>query len=268
MIDNKSIQRSLQLLDFYQGPVDGLFGPLTHASIQSALVKHLGVGTTKWLPARREIAYQQLMMHLMGIPVGTIDGVIGPLTRQAVVEWQDRLRDIPGNPTPPKPDTTVILPGDKPINRWPTQASVPQFYGPIGQNQVKVTPPYQLYLYDSRTKVKTISLHTKVAASAERVLNRVLSAYSSEEINKLRLNRYFGSLNVRKMKGGKSWSMHSWGIALDFDANYNQLRWGKDRASFAKAVYDPWWEAWESEGWVSLGRERNYDYMHVQAARF
>lgn len=268
MIDNKSIQRSLQIMDFYQGPIDGFLGPLSNASISSALIKHLGVGTTKWGHARREIAYQQLMMHLIGISVGTMDGIVGPLTQQAIVEWQDRLRDVPGPPTPRTPDGIVIQPGDKPTVRWPNQASVPQFYGPLGQNQVKVTPPYQLYLYDSRTKVHTISLHTKVAASAERVLKKVAEIYSPAQINTLRLNRYFGSLNVRKMKGGKSWSMHSWGIALDFDANYNQLRWGRDRAAFAKPIYDQWWAAWEHEGWLSLGRERNYDYMHVQAARF
>lgn len=27
------------------------------------------------------------------------------------------------------------------------------------------------------------------------------------------------------------------------------------------------WKCWEEEGWVSLGRQRNYDRMHVQAAK-
>jgi len=69
------------------------------------------------------------------------------------------------------------------------------------------------------------------------------------------------------MRGGNSWSMHSWGIAIDFDASRNQLRWGREKAVLAKPVYDAWWKAWEDEGWVSLGQERNYDWMHVQAAR-
>jgi hypothetical protein len=61
--------------------------------------------------------------------------------------------------------------------------------------------------------------------------------------------------------------MHSWGIAFDFDANRNQLRWGKDKAAFGKPAYKAWFEAWESEGAISLGRERNYDFMHTQFAR-
>ncbi|MCA1748660.1 MAG: M15 family metallopeptidase [Sphingomonadales bacterium] len=69
------------------------------------------------------------------------------------------------------------------------------------------------------------------------------------------------------MRGGSSWSMHSWGIAIDFDPANNQLRWGRDRARMAKPAYAPFLNAWESEGWISLGRERNFDWMHVQAAR-
>jgi hypothetical protein len=48
---------------------------------------------------------------------------------------------------------------------------------------------------------------------------------------------------------------------------HNKLQWGRDRAAFASAEYDAWWRTWEAEGWVSLGRTRNYDWMHVQAAR-
>ena len=69
------------------------------------------------------------------------------------------------------------------------------------------------------------------------------------------------------MRGGTRLSTHAWGIAIDWDPERNQLKWGRDRAAFADAAYEPWWQAWESEGWVSLGRERNFDWMHVQAAR-
>ena len=47
----------------------------------------------------------------------------------------------------------------------------------------------------------------------------------------------------------------------------NQLRWGKDKAAFARPEYARWFDLWEEEGALSLGRVRNYDWMHVQFAR-
>ncbi len=76
-----------------------------------------------------------------------------------------------------------------------------------------------------------------------------------------------GSHNFRLMRGGSSLSTHSWGIAIDFDPARNQLHWKAAKARLARSDCIPFWEAWEKEGWVSLGRKKNYDWMHVQAAR-
>jgi hypothetical protein len=54
---------------------------------------------------------------------------------------------------------------------------------------------------------------------------------------------------------------------LDFDPSRNKLKWGRDKANLARPEYDAWWEAWETEGWLSLGRERNFDWMHIQAVK-
>jgi len=86
-----------------------------------------------------------------------------------------------------------------------------------------------------------------------------------EKIKELRLDLFGGCLNVRKMRGGSSWSMHSWGIAVDLDPDKNQLTWGKDRASFAKSEYDPFWKIVADEGWTSLGKAENRDWMHFEA---
>jgi hypothetical protein len=61
--------------------------------------------------------------------------------------------------------------------------------------------------------------------------------------------------------------MHSWGIAFDFDPDRNQLKWDHTRASFARPEYEKWFYLWEEEGAVSLGRARDYDWMHIQFAR-
>jgi hypothetical protein len=97
-------------------------------------------------------------------------------------------------------------------------------------------------------------------------LENVLNIYGENEIDRLRLNRFGGCYNNRRMRGGTQWSTHSWGIALDFDPARNQLTWGRNQAAFAHPVYNDWWRCWEEEGWVSLGRRRNYDWMHIQAA--
>jgi hypothetical protein len=121
--------------------------------------------------------------------------------------------------------------------------------------------------WDKRHVVDKISVHELVHNSAERVFHQIHEAYGHEQIKSLRLDLFGGSLNVRKMRGGNSYSMHAWGIAIDFDPERNQLRWGSDKAVMAKPAYSAFWDMWEAEGWVSLGRSRNYDWMHVQAAR-
>ena len=68
------------------------------------------------------------------------------------------------------------------------------------------------------------------------------------------------------MRGGSSWSMHSWGVAVDLDPDRNRLRWNSSKAYLARDEYKPFWKIVESEGWTSLGRERNYDWMHFQSA--
>lgn len=37
------------------------------------------------------------------------------------------------------------------------------------------------------------------------------------------LKSYDGCFNIRTVRGGKSWSMHSWGVAIDFNASTNQM---------------------------------------------
>lgn len=156
-------------------------------------------------------------------------------------------------------------------NNWPKQdyTSMINFYGPIGENQTTLVLPYSLKLaWDETVAVKRLTCHEKVAESLYTIFEKTLNVYGIKEIQKLRLDLFGGCLNVRKMRGGSSWSIHSWGAAVDIDPDNNQLKWGKDRASLAKPVYNDFWKIVEEEGWTSLGRKRNYDYMHFQACTF
>lgn len=94
----------------------------------------------------------------------------------------------------------------------------------------------------------------------------VLNSYGLDEIKRLRLDKWGGCYNIREIRGGNKMSMYSWGIVVDYDPVRNKLKWGGDKATFAKREYDNWWKCWEDEGWLSLGRQRNFDWMHVQAS--
>lgn len=256
LVEARTLQRYLANNGFAPGPIDGQIGPNTKAAINLLLRARAIPNYTSWGAERRINAACQLFLLDQDIEVGKIDGLIGPQTRYAVEEWVRKSRNI-------EPDEHEIA--HQPTV-WPRQRDVPTFFGEKGQNQVLLELPYTMKLaWDKKKLITKISVHVKVAESAGRAFKKIYEHYGNNLPPGLDL--YGGSLNVRKMRGGNSWSMHSWGIAIDFDPDYNQLSWGRDKARLAKPIYEPFWQAWESEGWISLGRERNYDYMHVQAAR-
>ena len=152
--------------------------------------------------------------------------------------------------------------------KWPKQSDMNKFYGPVGENQTSLILPYPMFLdWEPKTIVKKITCHEKVHDSLKNIFTKTLAAYGLDEIKRLRLDSFGGCLNVRKMRGGSSWSIHSWGAAVDLDPERNQLKWGKDKAAFANDDYQKFWDiVIKDEKWVSLGKSRNYDWMHFQAA--
>lgn len=180
----------------------------------------------------------------------TADGIIGPKTLEAICK---------------------ALNIEEPVcTKWPTQAEVrsgKSMFGKVGQegNLENIVPPYPLY-YEG-TQVKTIRVHKLIASAVKNALQDVLDYYGLEAIRKLGLDQYSGSYNYRKTTSGASYSMHAWGIALDFAAEKNAYSTHKPKASLSVPACDKWWEIWESYGAVSLGRERDVDWMHLQFAR-
>jgi hypothetical protein len=269
-------QRHLRDGGFDPGPVDGQLGPRTEAALDRALAARRNdlapqhadgiLGRSR---RRKVTAYIQLLASDAGIESGAVDGFWGPQTDFAfgVLEHLEELGELP------HPWRDFTGPEANP-NGWPleTEADLRAFYGAPG------TPPKGLVAlpegypslrlsWDLTTSTRKIACHEKVAVSLERVLAGVLEEYGAERIRELRLDRYGGCYSKRKKRGGTSWSTHAWGIALDFDPERNRLQWGRDRAAFARPEYDRWWALWEAEGWISLGRVANFDWMHVQAAR-
>jgi hypothetical protein len=255
------IQAELKRLGHDPGPVDGIAGGKTKAALDrvTALPK-------TWPLERKLTGLIQVTAAENGLDPGPVDGLWGQRTAAAYDELR-HLRLFGVVPAPWRPEGIV---SSNP-NNWPTQrtdAELTAFFGEMGKNQKRITLPYPHRIsWDMDKSVNSFSCNAKVHDSLLRILTKVKDTYGMEGIRELRLDVWGGCLNVRKMRGGDRYSTHSWGIALDYDPENNQLRWGRDRASFARPEYDRWWQIWEEEGWVSLGRQRNFDWMHIQAAR-
>ena len=258
----KIIQESLNKQFNLTLVVDGVMGKKTAAAM--LLVP---VIPAHWNPERRLVGCIQYFCTMEGFDAGAIDGYWGPQTEQGYEELRLKLNG--GQVLPWRTDEGVGGEAEDNSSPWPlqTQDELVKFYGQVGTNQTVITTPYPLKIAWKTEKVITkFSCHEKVADSVKRVLTRVVDHYGNR-IPLLGLDLWGGCLNVRKMRGGNKWSTHSWGIAIDWDPVRNSLKMGKDKAQFAKPEYDMWWKLWEDEGWVSLGRSKNYDFMHVQAAR-
>ena len=239
---NHWLQGQLTAHGFPCGVIDGRIGPVTLAALRAFEAAN-------------------------GLPVnGTADGdVIKALRAPAAIATPNEMAAIPDRDVeeehPAEPAVTVA-------NIWPRQRDVSAYYDKVGTDQTSVPIPFDMYLaWDKATRIRKITLHRKVADSAGRVFEKIAGLYSAPERAHLGLDLFGGSLNVRKMRGGSSWSMHSWGVAIDFDPIRNQLKWGAPKARLSQPDAVPFWQAWEAEGWLSLGRARDFDWMHVQAAR-
>jgi hypothetical protein len=262
LIDSRSVQRFLQSKGLYQGEIDGDFGFRSHEGARiflAGLGPDISTYQPGWPDRRVRIAIEQSMMREIGADLGKIDGIAGVRTQIALEKWQDHITFN----KPPLPEAPVHQP---PV--WPRQRDVAAFFGQPGQNQVKLQSPYPLFLdWDLSEKITGFMIHEKCHDSALRVMKRVLQHYGQDQIHALGLDQFGGCLNVRKMRNGSAWSMHAWGIAIDWDADRNKLRETSRTARMARPEYKVFLDLWEAEGWISLGRERNFDWMHVQAAR-
>lgn len=269
----KLLQTKLKSMGFYAGKIDGERGPMTNAALRKAFPTMPGPmppGWQGWSDKRVAIGFLQLWARAEGIEPGPVDGWWGPQTDFAATALIEKQKS--GTVVPWRADS------GRPRNPhgWPKESGVTAFFGPHGAADwsrppprlVKVPSPYPLRIAWNLRETRTfLWAHEKTADSVATVLHRIHAHYGDADIRRLRIDVFSGDYFPRKKKGSATqWSMHSWGIAYDFDDTNNQLRWGADRAWFARPDYRDFWNIWEDEGWVSLGRARNFDWMHVQAA--
>jgi hypothetical protein len=225
-------------------------------------------GYRQWSTARKHLAVQQLVLLRLGFDPGKIDGLLGPQTAFAYDLFKSRdpealatFKDTDAHTDP------IIVPQH---SSWPKQtaSSMDRHFGEKGTNQGSLKLPYPMRIaWNKDQTCAKITLNKRVLESAGRVFEKIASRYDARARARLGFDLFGGSLNIRRMRGGSAWSIHSWGCAIDFDPEHNQLKWNGRKATLASPECEAFWQFWEEEGWVSLGRARNYDWMHVQAAR-
>lgn len=195
------------------------------------------------------------------IDPGSYDAFYGSQTADAADRIIEKLDGVPLFGRPDETEKTST------IRCWnPSSAQMRSFYGKEGSNQVFAESPYKLRLdWDLSTSVSRFSCHSRIKARAENAMREVLAHYGLTKIQELGLNRFGGCLYVRSKRGGTTPSTHSWGSAIDWFPSANKLKETSRTARFARPEYAKFMDIWADNGFMSLGRCYDFDWMHVQA---
>jgi len=130
---------------------------------------------------------------------------------------------------------------------------------------VTIKLPYPMRLaWDKTRTVTSIRCHKLVADKMVAIFTEILANYGLPKIQELGIDLFGGCFNFRQMRGGSDYSRHSWGAAFDLDPERNQLKETSKTARFARPEYKPMIDIFYKHGFVSLGREKNYDWMHFE----
>jgi hypothetical protein len=153
-------------------------------------------------------------------------------------------------------------------NNWPLQKDCIAFYGDpykpnFMANLTHVICPWTF----SPTGHNIIISHKKCSDSLTKVLNNVWAdiGKSQDNAHKLGYDIFDGSYVVRPMRGGSAISMHSFGVAFDFDAAANQQHSLKHLFQHNTPLVDRFLE--EGAIWGGDWSPSSIDSMHFQFAR-
>lgn len=203
------------------------------------------------------IYYVQDRLKAAGYYRDRVDGIAGKNTWSAIERaLDDHL---------PKPKVVIKPPGK---TVYPRQRDMRSFYGRPGgpqctRGKVHLEVP-MVIAWDTGKQIRRFSCHEKLVVPMTAIIKETVAHYGEDEWRRLRLDRYGGCYNFRKMRGGRSLSTHAFGAAIDLDPDHNRLRWGRDKAAFARSEYDAFWRIVKAHGGYSLGLSQNRDYMHIQ----
>lgn len=192
-----------------------------------------------------EIKAMQTKLKEKGFYHGEIDGQFG---RLSIAATQSYLRSLM-----PK------------VNPWPKDnvAALTAFYGKPGDESQLVSFDFPYPTFYAGKRVQRSRCHRKVKDSLVRILTRIGDRWGNTRGVMEEAEDYGGIYNFREMRGGSgSISRHSWGIAIDLDADDNGLwtTWPQ-KADMPLEIM----EEFAREGWLPAGAFWLRDAMHFQA---
>lgn len=270
------IQRVLSAAGVYSGALDGKAGRQTKAGVNKIIAGNLDSidGSPRmWRASRRAVAAVQIILNEAGYEAGKVDGYQGHNTQNAYEDWVhfqetgrrlqvSRKRTRKGN----APSNTAFS--------FPTQKQCPSFYGRPGRGGhaesqiIRIDAAWDTRLaWDKRAKFNRYPIHKKCADAFGASHQKQLEVYGYKEIKRLNLHLTGGTYNPRRMRGGRAWSMHAYGCAKDWWPEGGGLHQRTPTAAMSREPYREFFDIYEENGIVSLGREIDRDWMHVQAAR-
>lgn len=119
--------------------------------------------------------------------------------------------------------------------------------------------------WDTHVTVTKIQCHKLIADPLKAVFLDLLEHYGIEQLQALGIDLYGGCYNLRLMRGSmKTYSHHSWAIAIDLDPARNQLKENHTTARFARPEYKPMIAVFYKHGFKGLGPEEDRDWMHFE----
>lgn len=263
-MDTRTGQQLLAEAGYYRAAVEGRIGPATRAAVEAVERNADDRRVGAWPFTRRLIAASQRVLAAQGHYRGLIDGITGPKTEAAVVAWRAAKAGI------------ITVPELDPVAaaryQWPNRkdvAAMNRLFGKPGSAQAtagRCELPFPFVIaWDEDQRISRFSCNTVAAPVFTSIFAEAARHYGEAAFRRLRLDRFGGCFADRKMRGSSTTtSTHAWGVAVDIDPINNQLRWGQPKAWLARPDYDAFWRIAEQHGATSLGRTRDYDWMHLQ----
>jgi hypothetical protein len=186
-----------------------------------------------------------------------VDGVAGPQTWATL---RGARPTVAPTPAPAVPVTGAV--------RFAavTRAQAPQVFGAAGNARAEAGRCYlpfrHVLAWNLSETITQFRCHELIAPTMTWVFAEAAKHYGEAEYRRLRLDRWAGCFNPRRVRGGTAWSIHAYGVAVDTDSERNGLHTPTANSPLARPEYAPFWAIVEASGGLSFGKKYGRDWMH------